>query len=169
MSDQWHYAINQVTHGPVSGADLRALIEDGTVTRASLVWTEGMNDWKPAGELREFFAPAPPPVPAAPPPLAPAAPPTVPGAIPVQTGDATGGVIPYKNPCALIGYYLAIGSLLFGPVLGAVALGLGIAGLRARKKQPQIKGAAHAWIAIIGGSFTTFGYGAIFLVLILMA
>jgi len=34
------------------------------------------------------------------------------------TGDATGGVIPYKNPPALIAYYCGIFSLL--PILGLV-------------------------------------------------
>ena len=34
----------------------------------------------------------------------------------VKQGDATGGVIPYKNPMALTGYYLGFLSLL--PLIG---------------------------------------------------
>lgn len=73
------------------------------------------------------------------------------------SGDATGGIIPYKNPMALIGYYTGIASLipLLGFVTGPIALVLGIIGLIRRAQQPAIRGAVHAWIAIIlgGGSF----------------
>ncbi len=69
------------------------------------------------------------------------------------TGDATGGVIPYKNVPALMAYYCAIFSLIpcFGFVLGAVALVLGIVGLLRYKKTPQVSGVVHAWIGILLG------------------
>ncbi len=77
-------------------------------------------------------------------------------------GDATGGVIPYHNPHALIAYYLGVFSLI--PILGLLpaipALVLGIIGLAQRKKYPQIKGAAHAWIGIILGGLFTLAWGA---------
>jgi hypothetical protein len=65
-------------------------------------------------------------------------------------------VIPYKNPHALTAYYLGIFSIIpvIGLVLGAVALGLGISGLKRRKKQPVIRGAAHAWVGIICGGLS---------------
>ncbi len=46
----------------------------------------------------------------------------------IHDGDATGGVIPYKNPKALIAYYLGIfsGLPLIGLPLGYVALVLGV-------------------------------------------
>ena len=75
---------------------------------------------------------------------------------PHQEGDATGGVIPYKNPKALIAYYcgIASGLPLIGLPLGIVAFVLGIKGLQDRKKNPAIKGSAHAWIGIgCGGIF----------------
>ncbi len=70
-----------------------------------------------------------------------------------QTGDGTGGVIPYKNPLALIAYYCAVFSLLpcLGIPIGMAAFILGILGLRAAQKNPIIKGSVHAWIGIIGG------------------
>lgn len=79
---------------------------------------------------------------------------------PPQTnqGDATGGVIPYKNPHALIAYYVGIVSLLccfVGLPVGAVAVVLGIMGLRARAQNPVIKGSAHAWIGIVLGTIST--------------
>ena len=72
-------------------------------------------------------------------------------------GDATGGVIPYKNPQALTAYYLGILGML--PLIGIVfslpAFVLGIRGLQARKRNPVVKGSAHAWIGIIlGGLFS---------------
>jgi len=75
-------------------------------------------------------------------------------------GDATGGLIPYKNPLALIGYYCAVASLLpcIGFPIAIVALVLGILGLRAVKKNPVISGTVHAWIAIVGGALITVGY-----------
>lgn len=73
-----------------------------------------------------------------------------------QEGDATGGVIPYKNPKALIAYYcgIASGLPLIGLPIGIAAFILGIKGLQDRKKNPAIKGSAHAWIGIgCGGVF----------------
>lgn len=78
-----------------------------------------------------------------------------------QTGDATGGLIPYKNPAALIAYYCGIFSLV--PFLGlapAVAgIVLGVIGLRRRKATPVIMGALHAWVGIVLGSLMTIVWG----------
>lgn len=84
-----------------------------------------------------------------------------------QQGDHTGGVIPYKNPKALIAYYLGVFSLI--PILGAplalIAIVLGILGLRDKKANPIIRGTAHAWVGIVLGSLVT---GAYLLVIALM-
>lgn len=74
----------------------------------------------------------------------------------VATGDATGGIIPYKNPHALTAYYLGIFSIIpvIGFFLGAVAVGLGISGLKKRKLQPVIRGSLHAWFGIIAGGLS---------------
>lgn len=68
-------------------------------------------------------------------------------------GDATGGVIPYKNPKALTAYYLGIFSMfpLIGFPLGVASIWLGVLGLKARKRDPIIKGHVHAWIGIVCG------------------
>ena len=88
-----------------------------------------------------------------------------------QKGDATGGIIPYKNPMALIGYYLGFGSLL--PVIGIIftipAIILGFIGLSKYKQNPVIKGKVHAWIAIVFGFIGLFGSGSCFLLMILGA
>lgn len=74
-------------------------------------------------------------------------------------GDSTGGVIPYKNPKALLAYYLGIlsGLPLIGLPIGIAAFILGIMGLKARKANPVIKGSVHAAIGIgCGGFFALF-------------
>jgi hypothetical protein len=70
-------------------------------------------------------------------------------------GDTTGGIIPYKNPKALIAYHLGIlsGLPIIGLPLGIAAFVLGIQGLRARKANPVIKGSIHAGIGIGCGGF----------------
>lgn len=86
------------------------------------------------------------------------APPTVPGPVSrgasAEGGDATGGLIPYKNVPALMAYYCGVFSIIpFFPI-GIAAFVLGIIGLKRRKRSPVIRGAAHAWIGIIiGGLF----------------
>jgi hypothetical protein len=71
-------------------------------------------------------------------------------------GDATGGVIPYKNAPALISYYLGILALLpiLGFFFGIASLVLGVRGLRKRRSEPHVKGAIHAWIGIILGALS---------------
>ena len=68
-------------------------------------------------------------------------------------GDATGGVIPYKNAPALIAYYTGLASIIpvLGMLLGPIAFVLGIMGLRKRKREPEVKGSVHAWIGIVLG------------------
>ncbi len=86
------------------------------------------------------------------------APPTVSTGVAPAADDAPmSGIIPYRNPPALIGYYLAVFSLIpiLGILLGIPAFVLGIVGLRKRLKNPRLKGLAHAWIAVIGGALTT--------------
>lgn len=84
-------------------------------------------------------------------------------------GDATGGVIPYKNAPALIGYYTGIFSLLpcIGFPLGFVAVVLGIVGLRRKSKHPEVKGTAHAIVALCCGAFSIIVYG-FFLIMMLI-
>jgi len=96
-----------------------------------------------------------------------AAPPVVAGPIerskapPPDQGIST--MIPYRNPPALIAYYLGLFSLLplIGLVLAVPALLLGIVGLVKRSRQPEIKGAVHAWIGIIMGGLLTLAWGAV--------
>ena len=76
---------------------------------------------------------------------------------PASAGDATGGIIPYKNLPALLGYYCGVFSLipLLGLPLGIAAIPLGITGLRKQRRQPAVRGHVHAWVAVILGTLST--------------
>ena len=80
-----------------------------------------------------------------------------------EQGDATGGVIPYKNGPALAAYYLGIFSLLpcGGLLLAIPALIFGIIGLKRRRENPAVKGSVHAWIGIIMGGIFTIIWGGL--------
>lgn len=80
-----------------------------------------------------------------------------------EEGDATGGVIPYKNMPALLAYYLGLASLLpcVGILFGIPAFVLGILGLRKRAQNPAVKGSVHAWIGIVLGGLMTLIWGGL--------
>ena len=84
-------------------------------------------------------------------------PPTIPGPQPPIDDAPLSGLIPYKNPPALIGYYVGIFSCfpIVGLLLGPPAIVMGIIGIRRRKAEPERKGLAHAWIAITLGTIGT--------------
>ncbi len=65
----WHIAENGQTKGPFNRADLGQMATSGGFGRATLVWTQGLDGWKPAGEIAELaqlFTVQPPPPPPAP-------------------------------------------------------------------------------------------------------
>ncbi len=83
--DLWHVAIQDVPVGPMTRDELGRKIDAGAVTADSLCWREGMDDWRPLGELPEVSQllrrparPEPrsqrPPRPRVPPPVVPAPP-----------------------------------------------------------------------------------------------
>ena len=49
---QWFYAHGDQQLGPVSDAEIKRLVGDGSIRPQDEVWCEGMPDWKPAGEVR---------------------------------------------------------------------------------------------------------------------
>ena len=53
----WFYAKNDEKKGPVSGSQLRSMVVSGEVAGDDLVWCEGMGDWIPAREVRDFDTP----------------------------------------------------------------------------------------------------------------
>ena len=94
------------------------------------------------------------------------------GAATRQGEDATGGLIPYNNPAALIAYYLGLFSIfpVLGIFLAVPAFILGIMGLRRRRQNPAVRGSLHAWIGIVmGGMMTLVWTGVIGLILVGMS
>jgi hypothetical protein len=129
--------------GPFTLAQINQKLLTGELLSGDLAWPQGAPNWVPLSSIPGISNAAPPPLPPPPP-----------------EGDATGGVIPYKNPKALTAYYLGVFSLIpcLGFFLGIGAIVLGILGLRACKQTPQIRGTVHAWIGIGLGSVVILGH-----------
>ncbi|MGQ0627278.1 MAG: DUF4190 domain-containing protein [Phycisphaerales bacterium] len=70
--------------------------------------------------------------------------------------NAVAAIIPYRNPPALVGYYVSVASLIpcLALLFGPAAIVLGIVGLRRSARDEQARGKAHAIVAIILGSLT---------------
>ncbi len=64
----YHIAEAGASRGPYDLQTLRQQAQGGTLTRQTMVWMQGMDGWKPAGDvesLRDIFAAVPPPPPPA--------------------------------------------------------------------------------------------------------
>ncbi|NRA99790.1 MAG: SPFH domain-containing protein [Rhodobacteraceae bacterium] len=62
----WHITENGQTKGPFSRADMGRMASDGSLTRATFVWTPGQDGWAKAEdvtELAQLFTVMPPPPP----------------------------------------------------------------------------------------------------------
>lgn len=69
----FHANINGQQFGPLDMATLQTMVNDGRIKNDTLVWKQGMSEWKQAGQVAEIssiFAQVPPPV-SGPPPVAP--------------------------------------------------------------------------------------------------
>ena len=54
--DQWFYSHEGERLGPVTLSDLRIRAKEGGLNpRLDMVWTQGMAEWKPSGEIEELF------------------------------------------------------------------------------------------------------------------
>ncbi len=97
------------------------------------------------------------------------APPTVAGPMPQPADGPMSGLIPYRNPAALAGYYMAVFSLIpaVGLLLGPAACVCGVLGFREYRREPRSKGAAHAWVAMILGVLTSLAnWGSVLLIVL---
>lgn len=116
------------SHGPVDESTLKEWIAQGRAIAQTQACREGNSEWKSLSSFPEFAA------------ALENSPPT-----PDYGGDATGGLIPYKNKHALVGYYMSIGGLLLMciPVLGLgygiAVLYCGIKGRKNAKEHPEVK------------------------------
>jgi hypothetical protein len=85
--------------------------------------------------------------------------------------DLVSALIPYKNPRALAAYYCGFFALLpgIGFLVGAVAIVLGILGLRYANANPQVRGGAHAITGIILGVVACFCWNPVVCFLLYLA
>jgi len=63
---QWYAAINDQQAGPFTAQQVQAMVQQGQITRESLVWKQGMAEWTQAGQvpdLANLFGATPPPLP----------------------------------------------------------------------------------------------------------
>ncbi len=132
-----HMNIHLQAHGQKSGPfsleEVNQQIAGGGIILATTsAWYEGCADWMPLTHVQGVVVPASMATSIGPPPLY--------GAQQGQV-DATGGVIPYKNPKALTAYYLGVFGLIpvFGPLLAIPAIILGVLGLKAIKDGLPLK------------------------------
>ncbi|MCC7392650.1 DUF4339 domain-containing protein, partial [Candidatus Sumerlaeota bacterium] len=61
----WYVAVDGAQQGPFDDAVLREKIAGGAVNRDTLVWKQGMSEWKPANQVAELISAfaVPPPFP----------------------------------------------------------------------------------------------------------
>ncbi|MCY2927236.1 MAG: GYF domain-containing protein [Planctomycetota bacterium] len=50
----WYYELNGAQQGPVSGREIKALLDSARIHAATLVCTKGMTDWVPLSEVPWF-------------------------------------------------------------------------------------------------------------------
>jgi hypothetical protein len=63
-ADFWFLDRERNQSGPLAREEIIRLIGEGAIGRDTLIWTSGMNDWRPAGEIESFsscFGPSAPP------------------------------------------------------------------------------------------------------------
>jgi uncharacterized membrane protein YhaH (DUF805 family) len=95
--------------GPASVTDLSGLVRSGAVTRATMIWFNGMADWRPAGQVNELaplFGP-----PAAAPPMRPPMPAAAPAMRAPAQAASFGGYDPHSPagyPAKSVGFMDAI-------------------------------------------------------------
>lgn len=52
---KWYFSRDGVEQGPLSSSELRALARSGELLETDLLWKEGMEKWRPAGEAGRLF------------------------------------------------------------------------------------------------------------------
>lgn len=55
--NQWYYGSQGQQNGPIAESGLRHLIAQGIVTQDTLVWREGLLEWKPLSSVMELQGP----------------------------------------------------------------------------------------------------------------
>lgn len=51
---QWYYGLNGEQHGPVEVDEMRAMLASGMINGQTIVWREGMDQWRPMLQVPEW-------------------------------------------------------------------------------------------------------------------
>ena len=57
LMDRWFYVLHRQPQGPLQWTEIRDLARTGVLSPTTLVWGEGMDEWKPATDIPRLFAP----------------------------------------------------------------------------------------------------------------
>jgi len=165
---EFYIAIQGQRQGPMSLEDIQGQLDNGRILpESTLAWHEGCPEWIPLAQVPGIHLPAggaaePPPIPSA---SASSAGGLANGPRGTAPGDGSphvlSSVIPYRNPMALVAYYLGIFSLIptLGLLLAVPAIILGVLGLGRSRRNAQAKGKTHAWVGIATGLLSIVGHG----------
>jgi uncharacterized membrane protein YjgN (DUF898 family) len=66
-SMNWYYAVGGQRHGPFRPDEFIRIVGTGVITETTLVWREGLAEWRPFAEVKAELGPLPPAVPGQPP------------------------------------------------------------------------------------------------------
>lgn len=61
--EKWHYMQKEQSFGPFSEKQLLLMVEKGTLSKTTLIWSESRESWKPAQETFDLEVLFPPPLP----------------------------------------------------------------------------------------------------------
>ena len=147
MADQSKYKVRVAggkEYGPADMAQLERWAQEGRIPSDAMLVPEDAREPYPAVDEPRLQAHI-------------LAPPTRSTGVVEPSAHEGPALVPYKNPAALVGYYLSIFSCIpfIGLVLGPISIFLGIRGLIQVSRQPERKGTVHAWIAIALGLIGT--------------
>ena len=160
----WHYQVGSDKFGPVRDAELVVLFRSGRLNHASMLWRDGMTEWRPAFQVPglppECLTAAPPP----PPPTGAQLPPVMSAPDAPSSEDVA---ISMLVPVGVDGFALAAGYLAFlaplmivallpglgavriiFPIPGLLGFALGIIALRRLKQKPSARGKVRALIGV---------------------
>jgi hypothetical protein len=56
----WYYAVGGEQKGPVAEAEIESMVRGGVVSPDTLVWVEGMPEWRRVSDVKPEWAPPPP-------------------------------------------------------------------------------------------------------------
>jgi hypothetical protein len=137
---QWYWDAGNQKLGPVLLADLKARVHAGQIGPHTPVWTQGMPEWMPAGQLPVLFLATGQPVP--------------------RADDNGLGILMPTGPqsgLSIAAGYCAIAGLLCG-ITAPVGVVLGFYGVRDLNRHPEKRGRGRAYTGIILGGLITLGW-----------